>query len=198
MNIDAMSEDEEEEREDSYSPLTYQIGKGLKVGELREKMRIRGINDKGPKLTLLNRIKYFSFAKKRRFNEIEDNQLLHSNVTKNTNTNKEPPQKKRKIQSKHSTISKMQNEDEPQTSTDNKFGSKTIHHLSNDCVQEILSYLLDFGILLVCKQWNKLSKRNTRFVLERNKKSIENYSSYFDPEECIKGFETTYLFYRLL
>ena len=39
------------------SRLTYQIAKAMKVADLREKMRERGMNTKGSKKTLLNRLK---------------------------------------------------------------------------------------------------------------------------------------------
>ena len=57
------SEGSENEQEIEHSPLTYQIGKTLKLPQLREKMRIRGMSDKGRKQTVLNRLKYFTSSR---------------------------------------------------------------------------------------------------------------------------------------
>ena len=201
MEKDEMSQDEEqhEEQRDS-SQLTYHIGKTMKVADLRDKMKTMGINHKGPKRTLLNRIKYFTSSRKRGLHQINaDAKVNRNNISSKEEADEhliqEPPKKKRRIQTTGSDSNetkkrkvKAEKKVITKISSKSEVEQRNINDLSNDCIQMILSNLLDFSIILVCKRWNQLSKLNARFILEGHERIIEKYASYFNPKKDTLSF----------
>ena len=219
-----MSEDEEEPEQTEIAPLTYQISKTMKVNDLREKMRIRGMNARGPKRTLLKRIAYFTSTKKRRLTQMNQDERTSINTKKNQYKVQKPPKKKQRIQNNTSisfddiqsptpsesadALSKLALSNFPSdqtlylsaktrgntsTNPDIKPTKRTIDDLSNDCIQLILSYTLDHAVIFVCKQWNKISKLNTRAVLQTTEKIIAKYSSLFQMEQSFTSLVTSCL-----
>ena len=69
--------------------LTYQMGKTMKLPELREKMRKMGINCNGTKKKLLNRLKYYTSKRSSKTNSITGNaEISYSSYDQRTQKKK--------------------------------------------------------------------------------------------------------------
>ena len=83
--------------EEEYPPLIYSEAKKLDVKELRLQMDKRGLNTKGGKKILLNRIKYFQGRPQRRIAKLAGKKRALKDIKNNDNNNDEPKAKKQKL-----------------------------------------------------------------------------------------------------
>ena len=56
----ATDQNDANDNDEEYPPITFQEAKKMPVSELREEMKKRGLNSEGSKRKLTNRIRYYS------------------------------------------------------------------------------------------------------------------------------------------
>ena len=159
--------EDEEEVNIEHSPLTYQIGKTMKVQQLRDKMRIRGMNTKGPKKTLLNRLKYLN-STRRQPTQTSVNQDI---VTEDARELQEVEQGTQS-QTQY-LIPKNASDDSPAHITD----------IPDDCLGIIFSF--DYHPphpKSVCKQWKRVWAKRGIPEWEESRSKIMKQHEYVDNE----------------